>query len=154
MSASLVASTAARRIEQYGTQMVGILDRLSQDEIWAPGPGGANAIGTLAHHLAGNLRHYLGAGVSGDGYVRDRPAEFADRDIPKDRLIANLNAAVAVAQKALDTVDEARLTAPHTTPCGQDSPTLADHIAGIATHIAYHAGQADYAVRRKSSGGQ
>src|SRR6187551_3396600 len=44
---------------------------------WREVPGLANCGGTLALHLAGNLRHFVGARLGTSGYVRDRTAEFA-----------------------------------------------------------------------------
>ena len=149
MANALVAQAAARSIKQYGAQMTGLLETLSQDKIWEPGPGGANAIGTLAHHLTGNLRHYLGAGVLKDGYVRDRPAEFGDRDISKDTLISNLTRAVEVALKALDAIDQELADSPHREPDGRESATLGSHVISLTAHFAYHLGQADYAARMR-----
>lgn len=41
-----------------------------------------NSMGHLILHLTGNLNHYIGAGIAGTGYVRDRPKEFADPNPP------------------------------------------------------------------------
>ncbi len=45
---------------------------------WREVPGLTNPGGTLALHVAGNLQHYVGHVLGGSGYVRDRPAEFAE----------------------------------------------------------------------------
>ena len=45
------ARSAAREIRRYGEQMSRLLESLTEEQIWAPGPGGANAMGTLAYHL-------------------------------------------------------------------------------------------------------
>ena len=49
--------------------------------VWALPPGVPNSAGTLVLHCAGNLRHFLGAVLGGDGYRRDRDAEFARRGV-------------------------------------------------------------------------
>ena len=51
--------------------------------LWDTPPGITNSAGTLALHLAGNVRHYFGAQLGRTGYVRDRPTEFASRDVPR-----------------------------------------------------------------------
>jgi hypothetical protein len=60
---------AAREVEAYG----------SDAALWRAVPGVSNSGGMLALHLAGNLRHFIGAVLGGTGYVRDREAEFARR---------------------------------------------------------------------------
>src|SRR5262245_28161924 len=41
-----------------------------------------NSIGHLILHLTGNLNHFIGAGIAGTGYVRNRPLEFSDPNPP------------------------------------------------------------------------
>src|ERR1041384_649946 len=51
--------------------------------IWAQPAGLPNSTGTLALHLAGNLRHYVGAVLGGNGYIRDRDLEFSARGLSR-----------------------------------------------------------------------
>jgi hypothetical protein len=46
------------------------------EALWRKVPGIANAGGNLALHVAGNLRHFVGAMLGDTGYMRDREAEF------------------------------------------------------------------------------
>ena len=55
----------------------------TDEDPWREVPGMANCGGTLALHLAGNIRHYVGAVLGGSGYVRDRDGEFLRRDVPR-----------------------------------------------------------------------
>ena len=48
---------------------------------WATAPGVTNAAGTLALHLEGNLREYIGRQLGRIPFTRDRPREFSDRGI-------------------------------------------------------------------------
>ncbi len=70
-------------------------------QIWQPVPGLPNTAGTLALHLAGNLQHYVGARWGGTGYVRNRAAEFARRDVPRAELLAEIDRARAAVKAAL-----------------------------------------------------
>jgi hypothetical protein len=70
------------------------LDAYPDDaSVWACPPGIPNSAGTLVLHLAGNLRHFVGARLGGTGYVRDRDAEFAARGLPRAELRALVDAA-------------------------------------------------------------
>ena len=52
--------------------------------MWGVLDGTSNSGGNLALHLVGNLNTYFGKNLGNTGYVRNRMAEFADKNIPKD----------------------------------------------------------------------
>ena len=72
----------------------------SEDQIWLLPTGINNSAGTLALHLVGNLQHFIGAVLGDTGYVRDREAEFNDRNVPAHQLIQSINTTIEV----IDTV--------------------------------------------------
>jgi len=112
--------------------------------LWQEVPGVSNVAGTLALHLAGNIQHYLGARLAGTGYVRDRAAEFARRNVPRSELLREVEAARAAVQSAL--------SGPSAPDPGDDFPEpiagarvrIGDYLVHLATHVAYHLGQVDY----------
>ncbi len=77
--------------------------------LWAMPPGCPNSAGTLALHLAGNLRHYFGAHLGGTSYVRNRPEEFAARDIPRAAILDQLAEAEAAIGSALPSLSEEQM---------------------------------------------
>src|SRR2546422_8525585 len=58
----------------------------------------SNCAGTLALHLGGNIQFFVGAVLAGTGYVRDRDAEFARRDVPRAELLRGIDAAIAAGE--------------------------------------------------------
>ena len=63
----------------------------SDDEaIWKPREGISNSGGNLCLHLVGNLQHFIGAVLGNSGYVRNREAEFKLRNIPRHKLIEEI----------------------------------------------------------------
>ena len=112
--------------------------------LWVAVPGIANSGGTLALHLAGNVRHFFGATLLRDGYVRDREAEFASRNVPRAEILAGLDAAIASVQRTLERLDEAALAARYPEPIAKRSVATSDFLLHLATHLAYHLGQIDY----------
>src|SRR5437764_673264 len=99
-----------REEPQLSTWIAGILVRdlralrreveafADERDLWRVPPGIGNSAGTLALHLAGNIRHYIGAVLGGTGYVRDRDAEFALRDVPRTDLLADIDAALVAVE--------------------------------------------------------
>lgn len=112
--------------------------------IWALPPGCPNSAGTLALHLAGNLRHYIGAILGGSGYVRNREEEFAMRDIPRAELLELLAEADVAIQATLPRLTEADLSRPYPEPIREQHLETRDLLIHLTTHLAYHLGQVSY----------
>jgi uncharacterized damage-inducible protein DinB len=118
---------------------------------WREVPGLANSGGTLALHLAGNLRHFVGARLGASGYVRDRAAEFAERDVPRAKLIALVDAATLEVETALAALDPRRLVEVFPDPVAGVRVTTGDLLLHLIAHFTYHLGQLN-AHRRVVSG--
>lgn len=112
--------------------------------VWRVVPGTPNTGGTLALHVAGNIRHFFGGVLGRDGYVRDRDAEFARRDVPRADLLKGLDAAISSAEKTLRGLSAADLPKPYPIPIAERSVGTAAMITHLAVHLAYHLGQMDY----------
>ncbi len=113
--------------------------------IWATPPGIANSAGTLSLHAAGNLQHFIGARLGNTGYVRDRPAEFGSRDIPRADLVAELGRAIDAVGATLASLDPAVLDTEHPDSFTNGKRVSVGVLLGhLATHLTYHLGQVDY----------
>src|SRR4051812_6613902 len=112
--------------------------------IWALPPGLPNSAGTLALHLAGNLRHYVGALLGGNGYIRNRDEEFAARDIPRAVLLAQLSEAEAAVAATLPSLGEERMSQPFPEPIREHVLETGEFLLQLAVHLAYHLGQVSY----------
>lgn len=128
------------------------IDLLGDDErIWDIAPGCPNSAANSALHVAGNLRHYVGAVLGGSGYVRDRGREFGRRSGSRGDVKAELRAAIRDVGTVLPALTEAVFAT--------DFPELVNglrlrtdrFLMHLCAHAAYHLGQADY-VRRVVTG--
>jgi uncharacterized damage-inducible protein DinB len=140
----LVAAAAAildRDLQTLAREVAAYPDERA---LWETPPGIANSGGTLAVHLAGNIRHYLGAKLGGTGYVRDRTAEFTSRNVPRATILAQIEEARAAVRAA------AGRTPDH--PLEEDFPEViagvrvatGEFLVHLVSHFAYHLGQLDY----------
>ena len=118
---------------------------------WAEIPGLPNRGGTLALHLAGNLRHFIGAILGGSGYVRDRDLEFSARDVPRTELLQKTAAARQEVEAALAALDPAVLEADYPLPLGGRIISTQLFLIHLAVHLTFHLGQIDY-HRRVATG--
>lgn len=136
-----VAAILDRDLRTLGREVEAYPDEQS---LWQEVPGISNVAGTLVLHLAGNIQHYLGARLAGTGYVRDRPAEFASREVSRREMLREIDAARAAVQAALcgSTAPDAGVEFPESV--GGARVSTGDYLVHLATHFAYHLGQIDY----------
>jgi uncharacterized damage-inducible protein DinB len=134
-----------------GRELDRVADEISayRDErnLWVTQGAQRNAPGTLALHLAGNLQHYIGAGLGDTGYVRDRAAEFNDRDVPREELLARLREARDTTVRVLSELDEETFV---TGRCAVELPeayvdmTVRALVIHLTWHLGWHEGQIYY----------
>ena len=122
--------------------------RLYPDEasVWELKGRVKNSAGTLALHITGNLKHFIGATLGHTGYVRTRDKEFSDRDIPREQLIKGLEEAATVVQATLsDLPDEKILSAYPLDGFGKGKGESTLYVLGaLIVHLSYHLGQVNY----------
>jgi len=122
--------------------------------LWRTPPGIANSGGTLALHLCGNVQHFFGKVLGGTGYVRDRAAEFSRRDVPRLEIMAQIDAAVAAAERGLARVADSALTVDYPEPVGGCVVANGELLIHLAVHLGYHLGQVDYHRRLVTGRGE
>jgi hypothetical protein len=142
--ASLLVSIAAILDRDLATLLREVEAYPDERDLWREVPGIANVGGTLVLHLAGNLQHYFGTRLANTGYVRDRPAEFARRNVPRSELVREIGAARAAVKAACAAVNPTQLSAEFPEVIGGFRVQTADYLVHLAVHFAYHLGQLDY----------
>jgi hypothetical protein len=113
-------------------------------DLWKVVPGIANPGGNLALHLAGNLRHFVGAVLGGSGYVRNRDAEFSTRNLSRAEVAREVNDAQTALQNTFRNLGAAELAAEYPEPVAKVRINTADFLTHLASHLSYHLGQIDY----------
>jgi hypothetical protein len=113
-------------------------------QIWALPPGIPNSAGTLTLHLAGNIQHFVGNRLGKTGYVRDRAAEFARRDVPRRELIAEIDATERAVSRGMAALTPEILKADYPDVLVGHRYQTEDFLIHLATHCAFHLGQVDY----------
>ncbi len=111
---------------------------------WRTVPGIANPAGTLALHAAGNLQFFVGALLGGTGSRRDREAEFGRRSAGRAELAAELERAEAVVDRTLGALPPQRLGEPFPETLRGLQASTGTILLHLATHLAFHLGQAGY----------
>lgn len=112
--------------------------------VWAQPTGIANSAGTLALHIAGNIQHFIGAMLGQSGYMRDRPREFAARDLPRGEILHELNAAIRAVENGIPRLADDAFDGPFPEAIGGRTISTGAWLMHLLAHLAYHLGQVDY----------
>jgi uncharacterized damage-inducible protein DinB len=146
--ASSIAAILARDLDAFRRSLAAYPDDAS---VWRPAGGLPNSAGTLALHVVGNLRHFVGAVLGGSGYVRRREEEFTAAGLPRAELDALLARTTEEVRAALARLDPTVLGRDFPSPPGGLRVATGDFLVHLCTHLAFHLGQAD-AHRRAVTG--
>ena len=115
----------------------------SDESLWLVQDGISNSGGNLCLHLCGNLRHFLGAILNEDGYVRDREREFAAKGISREELMEDIEATKKAVANTLSALNADRLSESY--PGGPfPDYTVLKMILHLYGHFGYHLGQLNY----------
>lgn len=143
---AIVDDELVRYFQHLGGRVERAIRSLPKDKLWVkPFPFG-NSLGHLVLHLTGNLNHYVGAKIAGTGYIRDRPREFAETDLPTgEDLIEGFQDAVAMVIETIEGLDARGLA----TPVSEEMPieTRFGLLVVCAAHLNNHIGQMSYLVQ-------
>ena len=145
-----LAALRVRVTKVFPGQIRSCLEELNDEQIWWRPNDQSNSVGNLALHVRGAMMHFLCRGVGGFDYVRERPAEFATRSMPKQQLLELFDDAVAKAEQTFSAISADRLSDPSTEPTYY--ATVFEDLFGIAIHIAVHTGQIVYVTKLLKEG--
>ena len=116
----------------------------SEQQLWSVKEGITNCGGNLCLHLIGNLKAFIGAEFAQNGYVRDRPAEFALKNIPKATLLTWIDETAADIETALNNLTDAQLDEDYPQPVFEEKITTGHFLTHLLAHLSYHLGQINY----------
>jgi uncharacterized damage-inducible protein DinB len=122
--------------------------------LWQTVEGISNSGGNLCLHLMGNLNHFVGAVLGNTGYERDRPAEFAAKDIPKAQLLIQLDQTCEAVLTTLEQLDESTFDNTYPFEVLGYSMTTGYFLIHLQGHLNYHLGQIDYHRRILTEAGK
>jgi hypothetical protein len=147
-TSSDIAAILLRELQGFSREVSMFPDDLS---LWSTVPGVANSAGNLALHVAGNLRHFIGAVLGGEGYVRDREAEFGRRSGTREDVVSEIQRTAEIVRKTLGEFPEGRLSEDFSELIMGTRIRTGLFLLHLCAHAGFHLGQAGY-LRRVVTG--
>lgn len=138
-------TTLYRLFERDLTSLKVELNLYSDEQIiWLTTGQIANTAGNLTLHLLGNLNTYIGAVLGGTDYVRDRPAEFSLKNIPRESLLEQIDALLIILKTTLEKLSDTVFEEEYPLLVFEEKTSTEYFLVHLTTHLAYHLGQINY----------
>ncbi|WP_028666810.1 DinB family protein [Runella zeae] len=116
----------------------------SEENIWKVEGNIANSAGNLVLHLIGNLNTYIGAEIGKTGYVRNRPLEFSDKNVPRTKLLKELDDTIQVIKEVLPRLSAEDFEKEYPILVFDKKTSTEYFLTHLVAHLAYHLGQVNY----------
>jgi uncharacterized damage-inducible protein DinB len=125
---------------------------LPSEQLWVNPFEFGNSVGRIVVHLTGSLNHFIGSGVAGTGYVRDRDLEFSDpTNYPANDLLLRFRETIDLVTQTLKSQSSDDLAQPY----DLGGPLVTSRF-GIflvcSTHVSNHIGQMAYLMHALGHG--
>jgi hypothetical protein len=133
-------------LEQYWPRLRGCVESLTDEQVWWRPNDASNSIGNLVLHLNGNVRQWLVASFNRQEDLRNRPAEFKQRELkPRSEILERLGETMQEASEVLSRLTEADLLTRFNIQ-GYDVTGLAA-VYQVVEHFGLHYGQIVYLTK-------
>ena len=120
-----------------------------ETQLWIVKEGTANSAGNLCLHLVGNLNHFIGATLGNSGYIRNRDNEFSLKNVPKKKLLDDIDKTIVDVKTSLSNLSEKDFEKDFPLEKHGKIVTTAFMMLHLVTHFNYHLGQINYHRRIK-----
>ncbi|MBS1492854.1 MAG: DUF1572 family protein [Bacteroidetes bacterium] len=119
----------------------------NEEDLWKIKGDVKNSTGNLFLHLNGNLNHFIGATLGNSGYIRERDKEFSSSNIPREKILSDLEKTTAIVMSTLRSLPEDIFEKNY--PLEKHERIVKhDHmLLHLLTHLNYHLGQINYLRR-------
>ena len=113
-------------------------------DLWETADGISNSGGNLCLHITGGLQYLIGAVLGETGYVRDREAEFTDKNVPREQLLARIDTTIDAVTSTLAKLTTADFEKPYPLDILGHPMTSEFFFTHLVGHVNYHLGQINY----------
>lgn len=105
-----------------------------------------NSAGNLALHIIGNLKTFIGTNLGGTGYIRNREAEFSEKNVPLTKTLKMIDETFKVIQSTINNFTENDLNKLYPVQVFKNKKEMTNEyfLIHLYGHLNYHLGQINY----------
>jgi len=103
-----------------------------------------NSGGNLCLHLIGNLKTFIGKGLSEIGYQRNREFEFAGKMVDRKILYREIDETIEIVDHALSQITKEQLDGYFPMLIWEEKTGMVFTLMHLHGHLTYHLGQINY----------
>ena len=117
-----------------------------EEMIWLVKSEINNSAGNLALHIIGNLKTFVGTNLGGTGYIRNREAEFSEKNIPRTKILKMIDETFKVIQSTVINLTENDLNKLYPVQVFKNKKEMTNEyfLIHLYGHFNYHLGQINY----------
>jgi hypothetical protein len=115
-----------------------------ESKLWIVEKNIKNSGGNLCLHLLGNLNQFICGVLGKSGYVRNRDAEFSDKNISKKMLIKNIDDTIKGIVETFQSLNVKDFDLIYPIDVFNKKMTTGFFLIHLTTHLNYHLGQINY----------
>jgi hypothetical protein len=139
-------------VQSINNLIIRDLDKLSSEirmfrdesDLWILQGDVKNSPGNLCLHLCGNLQHFIGAIIGSSGYERKREGEFNLKNVPKNKLLQEIEQTKSVVNATLIAFDANELEKNYPIEVFNEPISYIAFLIHLTGHLNYHLGQINY----------
>lgn len=128
------------------------LDKLKQeitlytkDELlWQVKGLATKSAGNICLQLTGSLQHYVGAVLGDSGYVRNKDSELRVKNIPRGKLLEDIDSTKAAVTDALEQLSKNDLQKNYPLPVFDENITTEYYLLHLLADLNFNTGQISY----------
>jgi len=115
-----------------------------ESKLWIIDKNIKNSGGNLCLHLVGNLNQFICGVIGKSGYVRNRNAEFNDKNVPKKILLKSIDDSIENIITVLKSMEDEDFSTTYPIDVFNQKMTTGFFLIHLTTHLNYHLGQINY----------
>jgi uncharacterized damage-inducible protein DinB len=138
MITTVLIDLYTREIEKLKQE---ILSFESDDLLWKNFEQSTMAAGNHALLITGTLQHFIGNIIGDSGYIRNKEAELKARNVPRERLLEEIDNARQIVVDTLEQVSKTDLQKVFPTNEFDEPVTTEFYLIHLLKHMSFHLGQ-------------
>ena len=103
-----------------------------------------NSGGNLCLHLIGNLKTFIGNGITDIGYQRKRDFEFSGKFVDRNKLYREIDETIEIVDHALTQITKEQLDGYFPMLIWEEKTEMVFTLIHLHGHLTYHLGQINY----------